>query len=72
MSGKVKNFEVYSKDNEPQEKIIRRFMKKSSKTSFLKDYIENMRFISNSEKKRKKRSRKLSLSRKRNRLNHQN
>jgi ribosomal protein S21 len=69
MSKKVKNFEVFSKDNEPDEKIIRRFLKKSSKTTFLREYVERMRFISHSEKRRKKKSRKLRLARKENEQN---
>lgn len=58
------NFEVVKKENESEDRLIKRFLKKSSKNEFLDKHLEKMSFISNSEKNRKKRRRKAFLSRK--------
>lgn len=58
------NFEVVKKENETEDRLIKRFLKKSSKNELLDKHLEKMNFISKSEKNRKKRRRKAFLSRK--------
>jgi len=58
------NFEVTKRDNESEDRLIKRFLKKSSKNELLDKHLENMSFVSKSEKNRKKRRKKAYLSRK--------
>lgn len=52
------NFEVVEKQGETTEKMIRKFLKKTSRNRLVQDYIERMYFQSDSSKERNKRSRK--------------
>lgn len=52
------NFEVVEKPGESQEKMIKKFMKKTSKNRIVQDYLERMYFVSQSTKNRNKKTRK--------------
>ena len=52
------NFEVVEKAGESQDKMIRKFLKKTSRNKLVQDYIERMYFQSKSSKGRDKKSRK--------------
>lgn len=52
------NFEVTEKQGESAEKMIRKFLKKTSRSRLVQDYIDRMYFQSESSKSRNKRSRK--------------
>lgn len=52
------NFEVVEKPGESAEKMIRKFMKKTSRSRLVQDYIDRMYFQSDSSKGRDKKSRK--------------
>lgn len=52
------NFEVVEKQGESAEKMIRKFLKKTSRSRLVQDYIDRMYFQSDSSKGRNKRSRK--------------
>ena len=58
------NFEVVKRDNESEDRLIKRFLKKSAKNELLDKHLESMSFVSKSEKNRKKRRKKAYLSRK--------
>lgn len=60
------NFEVVKKENESEDRLIKRFLKKSNKNPLLEVHLEKMAFVSKSEKSRKKRRRKAYLSKKGN------
>lgn len=64
MSDKSVNFEVIKRDNESEERLIKRFIKKSSKNEILQEFLEKRFFVSESEKNRTKRRKKAYLSRK--------
>ena len=66
MSDKPVNFEVVKKENESEDRLIKRFLKKSNKNPLLEVHLEKMAFVSKSEKSRKKRRRKAFLSKKGN------
>jgi len=61
---KVVNFETRCRDNEHSDRLIKRFVKKTSKVGLVRDQLDNMHFVSDSEKKRLKKKRKLKLARK--------
>ncbi len=56
------NFEVIKKEYESEDKLIKRFLKKTSKNQILKQFLEKQYFVSKSEKNRRKRRRKQFLS----------
>jgi ribosomal protein S21 len=58
------NFEIKEKNGESQDKIIKRFLKKTSKSKIVQECVDRMYFKSNSEKNRNKRSRKTFIKRK--------
>lgn len=66
MNDKPVNFEVIKKENESEDRLIKRFLKKSNKNPLLEVHLEKMAFVSKSEKNRKKRRRKAFLSKKGN------
>lgn len=61
-TNKPVNFEVTKKENETEDRLIKRFLKKSSKNKLLEIYLEKRYFESDSVKNRKKKRRKQFLS----------
>ena len=53
MSKKPINVEVYTKKNEPIERTIKRFVKKSKKENIVEDYRERIYYEKPSDKKRR-------------------
>lgn len=52
------NFEVVEKPGESVDKMIKKFLKKTSRSRLVQDYIDRMYFKSDSSKGRNKKSRK--------------
>lgn len=52
------NFEVVEKPGESTDKMIRKFLKKTSRNRLVQEYIDRMYFQSDSSKGRNKKSRK--------------
>ena len=52
------NFEVIEKPGESTDKLIKKFLKKTSRSRIVQNYLEKMYFQSDSSKGRNKRSRK--------------
>lgn len=52
------NFETRPKEGESTDRVIKRFLKKTSKSKLIQQCAEKMYFLSNSQKKRNKKSRK--------------
>jgi hypothetical protein len=58
------NFEVKEKPGEPTDRLIKRFLKKTSKSNLVQFCLEQMSFVSKSTARRKKKSRKAFVKRK--------
>lgn len=58
------NFEVKEKPGESTDKLIKRFLKKTSKSNIVQFCLERMSFVSKSLSKRKKKNRKTFIKRK--------
>lgn len=52
------NFETRPRDGESTDRVIKRFLKKTSKSKLIQQCAEKMHFMSNSQRKRNKKSRK--------------
>ena len=52
------NFEVVEKQGEPTDRLIKKFMKKTSRNKIVQNYLEKMHFVSKSSKQRNKKARK--------------
>lgn len=58
------NFEVNEKPGESGDRLIKRFLNKTSRADLIKFCLEKMKFESFSQKRRKKKTRKLYIKRK--------
>lgn len=58
------NFEVVEKNGESQERLIKRFIKKTSRNRVVQNYIDKMYFESKSQKQRTKKAKKKYIKKK--------
>lgn len=58
------NFEVFERPGDTNEKMIKRFLKKTTKTKIVQTYLEKMYFKSKSSQARKKKIKKNFIKRK--------
>jgi ribosomal protein S21 len=58
------NFQVIEKPGESQERLIKRFLNKTSRSNIVQACLDKMCYVSNSQKNRKKKNNKTYVKRK--------